>query len=60
MTKIARNKTEVAAPRTPTYRPPPAEAAAIRKGEAEIARGEAVTLNELLHAPENRRPKMTR
>ena len=33
----------------PTYKPTKAEAAAIRKGEAEIARGEVVTLNELLH-----------
>jgi bifunctional DNA-binding transcriptional regulator/antitoxin component of YhaV-PrlF toxin-antitoxin module len=33
----------------PVYRPTKAEAAAIRKGEAEIARGEFVTLNDLLH-----------
>jgi len=33
----------------PAYRPAKAEAAAIRKGEAEIARGEFVTLNDLLH-----------
>lgn len=32
----------------PAYRPTRAEAAAIRKGEAEIARGEVVTLNELV------------
>ena len=33
----------------PTYSPTKTEAAAIRKGEAEIARGEFVTLNELLN-----------
>jgi predicted transcriptional regulator len=33
----------------PTYSPTKTEAAAIRKGEAEIARGEFVTLSELLH-----------
>ena len=33
----------------PSYRPTKAEAAAIRKGEAEIARGEFVTLGDLLN-----------
>ncbi len=32
-----------------SYKPTKAELAAIRKGEAEIARGEFVTLRELLH-----------
>jgi len=32
----------------PAYAPTKAEAAAIRKGEAEIARGEFVTLHDLL------------
>ena len=41
----------------PAYRPTKAEAAAIRKGEAEIARGEVVTLNELLHDLDHRRRK---
>jgi bifunctional DNA-binding transcriptional regulator/antitoxin component of YhaV-PrlF toxin-antitoxin module len=41
----------------PAYRPTKAEAAAIRKGEAEIARGEIVTLNELLHDLDHRRRK---
>jgi bifunctional DNA-binding transcriptional regulator/antitoxin component of YhaV-PrlF toxin-antitoxin module len=33
----------------PSYEPSEAEVAAIRKGEAEIARGEYVTLSDLLH-----------
>src|SRR5664280_554891 len=33
----------------PTYKPTKAELAAIRKGEAEIARGEDATLSHLLH-----------
>jgi len=41
----------------PVYRPTKAEAAAIRKGEAEIARGEFVTLNELLNDLDTRRRK---
>jgi bifunctional DNA-binding transcriptional regulator/antitoxin component of YhaV-PrlF toxin-antitoxin module len=41
----------------PAYRPTKAEAAAIRRGEAEIARGEFVTLNELLHDLDHRRRK---
>ena len=39
------------------YKPTKAEAAAIRKGEAEIARGEFVTFNELLHDLDNRHRK---
>ena len=41
----------------PVYRPTKAEAAAICKGEAEIARGEFVTLNELLNDLDTRRRK---
>jgi bifunctional DNA-binding transcriptional regulator/antitoxin component of YhaV-PrlF toxin-antitoxin module len=41
----------------PAYRPTKAEAAAIRKGEAEIARGEFVTLSDLLHDLDHRRRK---
>ncbi|HXB66960.1 MAG TPA: hypothetical protein VNY05_01885 [Candidatus Acidoferrales bacterium] len=41
----------------PAYKPTKAEAAAIRKGEAEIARGEFVTLDDLLHDLDNRRRK---
>jgi predicted transcriptional regulator len=40
-----------------TYKPTKAELAAIRKGEAEIARGEFVTLDELFHDLELRRRK---
>lgn len=40
-----------------TYKPTKAELAAIRKGEAEIARGEYVTLGELLHDLDRRRRK---
>ena len=39
------------------YKPTKAEGAAILKGEAEIARGEFVTLNELFHDVDNRRRK---
>jgi predicted transcriptional regulator len=41
----------------PAYKPTKAEAAAIRKGEAEIARGEFVTLKDLLHDLDHRRRK---
>jgi bifunctional DNA-binding transcriptional regulator/antitoxin component of YhaV-PrlF toxin-antitoxin module len=43
--------------RQPAYGPTKAEATAIRKGEAEIARGEFVTLNDLLHDLDNPRRK---
>lgn len=42
---------------SPTYKPTKAELAAIRKGEAEIARGEFVTLRDLLHDTDRRRRK---
>jgi bifunctional DNA-binding transcriptional regulator/antitoxin component of YhaV-PrlF toxin-antitoxin module len=41
----------------PACKPNKAEAAAIRKGEAEIARGELVMLDDLLHDLDNRRRK---
>ena len=41
----------------PSYRPTKAEAAAIRKGEAEIERGDFVTLKDLLHDLDDRRRK---
>lgn len=41
----------------PAYKPTKAEAAAIRRGEAQIARGESVTLKELLHDLDHRRRK---
>jgi len=40
-----------------TYKPTKAEWAAIRKGEAEIARGEYVTLTDLLHELDRPRRK---
>jgi hypothetical protein len=40
-----------------TYKPTKAELAAIRKGEAEAARGEYVTLTDLLHDLELNRRK---
>ena len=40
-----------------THKPTKVEAAAIRKGEAEISRGAVVTLNELLHGLDDRRRK---
>lgn len=40
-----------------TYKPTKAELTAIRKGEAEIARGEFVTLTELLHELDRPRRK---
>lgn len=44
-------------PVEPTYKPTKSEWAAIRKGEAEIARGESVTLNELLNDLDRNRRK---
>jgi predicted transcriptional regulator len=42
---------------TLTYKPTKAELEAIRKGEAEIARGEYATLAELLHDLKRQRRK---
>ena len=41
----------------PTYKPTKAELAAIRKGEAAIARGECVSLSDFLHDLHGRRRK---
>ena len=41
----------------PAYKPTKAELAAIRKGEGEIARGEYVTLADLLHGLDRPRRK---
>jgi len=41
----------------PIYRPTKAEWAAIHKGEAEIARGESVTLTDLVHELDRNRRK---
>jgi bifunctional DNA-binding transcriptional regulator/antitoxin component of YhaV-PrlF toxin-antitoxin module len=40
-----------------TYKPTKAELAAIRKGEAEITRGEYVSVNQLFHDVDRRRRK---
>jgi bifunctional DNA-binding transcriptional regulator/antitoxin component of YhaV-PrlF toxin-antitoxin module len=53
----ASSRTITITAREPAYRPTKAEAAAIRKGEAEIVRGEVVTLNELLRDSDHRRRK---
>lgn len=42
----------------PPYTPTPAELRAIRRGRAQIARGEFVTLDQLLHAMD--RPRLPR
>ena len=47
----------ITAVKRPTYKATKAELAAIRKGEAEIARGEYVTLTGLLHGLEHPRRK---
>jgi predicted transcriptional regulator len=55
--KASRRTITITALPAPTYKPTRAELAAIRKGEAEIARGEFVTLRELLHDMDRRRRK---
>jgi predicted transcriptional regulator len=47
--KVSPHTITITAVEPPTYKPTKAELAAIRKGEAEIARGEYVTLTDLLH-----------
>jgi hypothetical protein len=47
-----------AAPGERTYKPTKGELAAIRKGEAEFARGEFVTLTEFLHEMDLNRRKV--
>ena len=53
--KVSPRSITITAVPSPTYKPTKAELAAIRKGEAEIARGECVTLTELLHDLDHRR-----
>jgi len=48
-------KNPLVAPKERTYKPTKAELAAIRKGEAEIARGEFLTLTEFLHEMDRNR-----
>jgi predicted transcriptional regulator len=47
--KVSPHTITITAIEPPTYKPTKAELAAIRKGEAEIARGEYVTLTDFLH-----------
>ena len=44
----------------PTYKPTRAELAAIRKGEAEVARGEYVALTDLIHVSTKTTRKVSR
>jgi predicted transcriptional regulator len=53
--KVSPRSITITAVPSPTYKPTKAELAAIRKGEVEIARGEFVTLTELLHDLDHRR-----
>jgi predicted transcriptional regulator len=53
-------KNPPASPKERTYKPTNAELAAIRKGEAEIARGEFLTLTEFLHEMDRNRRKAGR
>lgn len=55
--KVSPRSITITAVPSPSYKPTKAELAAIRKGEAEIARGEFVTLTELLHELDHRRRK---
>lgn len=55
--KVSPRTITITAIPSPTYKPTKTELAAIRKGEAEIARGESVTLAELLHDLGRRRRK---
>lgn len=43
-----------------TYKPTKAERAAIRKGEAEIRRGDYVTLEEFLRGPKGARKRLSK
>ena len=55
--KVSSRTITITAIPEPTYKPTKAELAAIRKGEAQIARGECVTVTELLNGLEHRRSK---
>ena len=55
--KVSPRTITITAVPLPTYKPTKAELAAIRKGEAEIVRGEFVTLRELLQDMDRRRRK---
>ena len=53
-----KSKESQVAPKERTYKPTKAELAAMRKGEAEIARGEFLTLAEFLHEMDLSRRKV--
>src|SRR5580700_8700552 len=53
--KASRRTITITAVDEPTYKPTKAELAAIRKGEAQIARGRFVALPELLHELDSHR-----
>ena len=55
--KVSPRAITITAVDPPTYKPTKAELAAIRKGEAEIARGEYVTITDLLHDLDRHRRK---
>src|ERR1035437_868377 len=55
--KVSPRTITITAVEPPTYKPTKAELAAIRKGEAEISRGEYVTLTGLLHDLDRHRRK---
>jgi predicted transcriptional regulator len=55
---VVKNSRKLVAPKERTYKPTNAELAAIRKGEAEIARGEFLTLTEFLHEMDRNRGKV--
>jgi bifunctional DNA-binding transcriptional regulator/antitoxin component of YhaV-PrlF toxin-antitoxin module len=55
--KVSSRTITITAIPEPTYKPTKAELAAIRKGEVQIARGESVTLTELLNGLEHPRSK---
>ncbi|HEV1287643.1 MAG TPA: hypothetical protein VNU44_20130 [Bryobacteraceae bacterium] len=59
MALVTKNSREShAAPKERTYKPTKAELAAIKKGEAEIARGDFLTLAEFLHEMDLSRRKV--
>lgn len=55
--KVAARSITITAVEPPRYKPTKGEWAAIRKGEAAIARGESVSLTEFLHGLDSNRRK---
>jgi predicted transcriptional regulator len=55
--KVSPRTITITAVRPPAYKPTKAELAAIRKGEAAIARGESVPLSQFLHDLDSQRRK---